>query len=59
MNKLFLLILFVSNAFSRTLVATDVDMTQAIADITVIVLIILNILIILFAQKKVLSMLGR
>ena len=53
------LFIFCANAFSAQLQASDIDMSTAISDITVVVLAILNVLILLFAHKKVLSMLGR
>jgi len=51
------LLLFSSNAFA--LVASDVDMSQAISDITIVVTSVISFLVLLFGYKKTMSLLGR
>ena len=63
MKKSILLIIlsilfFSTNAFAD-MVASDVDMSPAIADTTIVVLIVLNVLVFLFGYKKVLHLLGK
>ena len=51
------LFLFSSNAFA--LVASDVDMSQAVSDITIVVTSVISFLVLLFGYKKTMSLLGR
>ena len=51
------LLLLNSNAFA--LVASDVDMSQAVSDITIVVTSVISFLVLLFGYKKTMSLLGR
>lgn len=43
----------------NALVASDVDMSNAISDITLIVMVVINISLVLLGYRKVLSLIGR
>ena len=44
---------------SAALTATDVDMSTASADVTVVVIAIIGLLVVIFGFRKVLGLLGR
>jgi len=51
------LLLFSSNAYA--LVASDIDMSTAVSDITILVLSVISLLTLMLGYKKVMSLLGR
>lgn len=55
----YLIILLSISAFGADLVATDVDMSPASSDLSVVVLIVINLLVLIYGFKKVLNFLGR
>ncbi|MFA5215076.1 hypothetical protein [Sulfuricurvum sp.] len=53
---IFILGMIASNAFA--LVPSDVDMTPAVSDITVVIVAVVSLLVLIMGGRKVLSLLG-
>lgn len=56
-NSIFILLILNINAFAFT--ASDIDMSNALSDMSIVFGAILSIIVVLFGHKKILSLFGR
>lgn len=56
-NSIFILLILNINAFAFT--ASDIDMSSALSDMSIVFGAILSVIVVLFGHKKILSLFGR